>query len=202
MRFIALAVLLLMVVSCTQVPKQESYPLTYQKKMQAAEHWRFLAIKVSQDWNQLAKNSQPAQVYISSRDKSEFGRAMRSLLITELMADGITISRDPSRSFVLDWEVQPVRHAADRYSQNGIPMALLNFLQAITVGGFYGDCRYPHSEVIITFNLFNPANQQVPISRRSYIFYVNDADVAHYPLLQPSFSESALKPVSFKVVNN
>jgi len=47
MRYLTLLLTLLFIPSCAQVPKEASYPMTHQEKMQASEHWRFLAKDIS-----------------------------------------------------------------------------------------------------------------------------------------------------------
>ncbi len=146
MRKIAVLLALLFIASCAQVPKEASYPMTHQEKMQAGEHWRFLATDISKKVKlavcpdfietptaggpnlspELSYKS-PIQTFqstcqvkgaffISDADQSPFGKAMRTFLTTELTSQGFTISSNPKCLYKLDWEVQRVFHQAERVS--------------------------------------------------------------------------------------
>ncbi len=146
MRKITALVVLVFVSACAQVPKEASYPMTHQEKMQASEHWRFLAKDITNkiktavcpDFVATAPPSGPnlspeltqkssaqgfpaaCQVegafFISDAEQSPFGKAMRTFLVTELSTQGFTISSTPKSPYKLDWEVQRVFHQAERIS--------------------------------------------------------------------------------------
>jgi hypothetical protein len=99
--------------------------------MQAAHHWHVLASQVVEEVTRL--NSEPGSsmepVHIRSDDKSPFGRAFRSFLITELTKQGIPVSLSPEpcthppeipvspypdERRKICWDVQLVVHFADR----------------------------------------------------------------------------------------
>lgn len=165
MRKIAVLLALVFIASCAQVPKEAGYPMTHQEKMQASEHWRFLAKDISNQVKlavcpdvietstaggpnlspELSYKS-PIQTFrtcqikdaffISDADQSPFGKAMRKFLATELASQGFTISSNPKCPYILDWEVQRVFHQAERRSgYSGIFVGLMDALQFLFAGG-------------------------------------------------------------------
>lgn len=199
MRYLAALAALLLFVSCAQVPKEESYPLAFQKKLQASDHWYQLCYKIANDWSQLAKES-GKPLYISGQDKSPFGRAMKTLLTTEFFNNGVKITTMETSPLFLEWEVQTVFHAASRKNDPGlVQFILLEVPQALIFGESDTLKSKSHYEVIVTFNLIS---NDALYARRSAIFYVNDGDILHYK----SFSHQnrpgpALSHISYSIVN-
>jgi len=146
MRRIMVLLAIVFIASCAQVPKEASYPMTYQERMQASEHWRFLAKDISMqvisavcpeiidtptgsgpNLSPEFYQKSPIQgfhstcqvrdaFFISNADPSPFGQAMKTFLKTELISKGLTISSNPNCPFELKWDVQPVVHKAERVS--------------------------------------------------------------------------------------
>jgi len=195
--------------------------------MQAAHHWQVLASQVAAE---LATSltagyvSATEAVYIQSDDRSPFGKAFRSFLITELTKQGVAVSltqNNPSQ-IKIDWAVQLVMHQADRKKP---PVLLGNTLLAglaygvaqawdklsleaagaVTVFGVMplidimqglDTGPLPHSEIIITTMISTP---QVILSRNSNIFYINDQDQQHYR--STAAIEAPLVQKAYGVVN-
>jgi hypothetical protein len=116
-------------------------------------------------------------VYIDKRDKSVFGKAFRSMLITELWKHGIEVVDNPEYAYYLGWECQKIYHGNDRRDIfPGIPL-----LVGATAGYliFGGDCNFkkPHWEVMIALDLLFENNR---LLRRAGINYVNDEDIGRY----------------------
>lgn len=106
----------------SQVPVATTYPVSFQRKMQAAEHWDILAADISNrlrdalligpypSTNQAARNSialhvQPPQY------NSEFGVAFHNLLITHLLEEGFLVSENPSDGcYEVTYGIQVVTH--------------------------------------------------------------------------------------------
>lgn len=146
MRWLTVLLAIVFIMSCAQVPKEASYPMTHQERMQASEHWRFLAKDISKQVisavcpeiidtstvsgpNLSPELSQKSPVqgfystcqvrdafFISNADPSPFGQAMRTFLKTELTIQGLNITSNPNSPFELKWDVQPVVHKAERVS--------------------------------------------------------------------------------------
>ena len=199
MRYLTTFAVLLLLVSCAQVPKEESYPTAYQKKLQASDHWYQLCHKIAGDWSQLAKAS-GKPLYISGQDRSPFGRAMKTLLTTEFFNSGVKLTEMETSPLILEWEVQPVFHAADRRNSPGLVQFILLEVPQVLIFGESDTLKAkPHYEVIVTFSLIS---NDALYARRSAIFYVNDSDVVHYrSFTQQNTLRPALSLVSYSVVN-
>jgi hypothetical protein len=206
MRIKAAYGLLVLLVGCAQVPKPSTYPYSFQQHMQAAHHWNVLASEVAGELVASFRGgsvSSVEAVYVQSDDRSPFGRAFRTFLITELTKQGIAVSLNPDTPLKIDWAVQLVVHHADRSNP---PFPLANTLLA---GLAYGVATawdkldaaaagavtaavvgplldvlpgldvgpLPHSEVIITTMI---ARTGAILARNSTPFYINDEDRQHY----------------------
>ena len=178
---------LIFFVSCASAPKQTNYEPMLQKHMQAARHWNLLAQDFSNKVSEVLKNRQATQiaesvfgngpVYIDERDQSTFGKAFRTMLITELFKYDIEVTDNPESAYLISWGCQKIYHENDRCSVfPGIPMLIVETVAYILVGG---DCNVekPHWEVMITLNLHDKENQ---LLRKTGIKYVNNEDSWHY----------------------
>ena len=103
---------------CSSVPRPTMYKYTTQKHMQATQHWDKLARVTlqkffsSQGCPTLIPPAEP--VYVSNSDKSPFGRAFRTFLVTELENHGFRVSFDPANPLKIGWAVQIVEYGSDR----------------------------------------------------------------------------------------
>jgi len=178
---------LIFFVSCASAPKQTNYEPMLQKHMQAARHWNLLAQDFSNKVSEVLKNRQATQiaesvfgngpVYIDERDQSTFGKAFRTMLITELFKYDIEVTDNPESAYLISWGCQKIYHENDRNDIfPGIPMLIGSAVAYILVGG---DCNVekPHWEVMITLNLHDKENQ---LLRKTGIKYVNNEDSWHY----------------------
>ena len=201
--FIVVMLSVAFLTSCAQVPKRQSYFMSYQHKLQATKHWNRVAEDASDRIktalkNQVAfkrdgikkENSQhisikdtekinaSGPIFIQNYDLSPFGSTFRTLLITKLMNKGIRITYDNHCPYKFNWEVQRVKHIAGRKNKPGLlPFILFEPMQWIFLGE--NDCfeDKPHYEVIITYILeYNNLN----LIRNSGIYYINDEDFNHY----------------------
>lgn len=146
MRRMMVLLAIVFIASCAQVPKEANYPMTHQEKMQASEHWRFLAKDISKqvisavcpeivdtptasgpNLSPEVTQKSPIQgfystcqvrdaIFISNADPSPFGQALRTFLKTELTSQGLSITSNPDCPYELKWEVQRVVHKAERVS--------------------------------------------------------------------------------------
>ena len=195
MRKLAVLLALVFMASCAQVPKEASYPITYQEKMQASEHWQLLA----KDTTNRAKSlfGQKGAIYVYDQDSSPFGEALRTFLTVELQNQGMAPSYDPNSPYALVWKVQNVTHQADRRNTPGLPFALVEALQTVMVGGTETDFKKPHTEVIISYELLKNG---LSVMSGAQIYYINDADRNHY-ISQGEVPETSLRPIIYNVTN-
>jgi hypothetical protein len=200
MRKMAVLLALVFIASCAQVPKEKSYPVSYQEKMQASEHWRALAKDISTQVK-LAISPEAKEttqikdtILISDADQSTFGKAMRTFLATELQNQGMAPVMNPPSTYLLRWKVQEVYHQADRSSNSGLPVALADGLQAAFVGGADVKDKKPHSEIIISYELIKDQN----IRHFAQVFYVDDVDIYNY---RSKESQAGLRPITYDVTN-
>jgi len=198
MKKIAVLLVLVFIASCSHVPQEKSYPFSYQGKMQASEHWQVLAEKIAGPVKLAA--GEKSAIFISDTDQSTFGQAMRTFLKTELQNQGMVPTSDPNSPYAIDWDVQKVFHQANRTNDGSLPFALLTVLQAIFVGGVGQDYIKPHTEIIISYDLYKKeSNLWGSILRDTQIFYINDVDRDHY--LRYAESRVRLRPVQYNIVN-
>lgn len=106
----------------SQVPVATTYPVSFQRKMQAAEHWDILAADVAnrlrdallvgplpastqQPRYSIALHVQPPQY------NSEFGVAFHNLLLTHLLEAGFLVSENPTDGcYEVTYGIQVVTH--------------------------------------------------------------------------------------------
>lgn len=219
MRNIAIFIALVSLTSCAQVPKELAYPISYQYKMQASEHWKLLAKKVAEEVKLEIGNGKGPVSMSSNVDYSLFGAAMRTLLDTELKRQGIGFSTAVGTSpYTLVLEVQPVSHMAERRNTcGGLPaFLLLDVPQGILLGETDYEYNYcypfsflpafllprtkPHSEIIVTYELF--LKNGCSLLRNSEIFYINDADFYHYVAMTGPSLVSDLGSVRYNMKDN
>jgi hypothetical protein len=91
----------------SQIPMATTYPVTFQKKMQAAQHWDVLTEDVA---NRLrdsligsGEQGRPIALYVQQpKYNSHFGEAFHNLLITHLMERGFSITENPAGGLALN----------------------------------------------------------------------------------------------------
>ncbi len=106
----------------SQVPVATTYPISFQRKMQAAEHWDILAADVA---NRLRDTlligpapaaGQPSKYSVAlhiqpPQYNSEFGVAFHNLLITHLLEQGFLVSENPTDGcYEVTYGIQVVTH--------------------------------------------------------------------------------------------
>jgi hypothetical protein len=182
--FVTVCMLALLTSACSKVPSQSSYPYSYQNKVQSADHWERLAKDVvsEQILPFLKKDNKDNKVYIQQKDRSDFGIAFNTYLLTELYDRGINVAEtNEEDAAVLGWSVQRVRHASDR--KNPSPPAgifgRVGYLAMEFVGGdfYYASSKVPNSELIISTKLHSDAQT---VSMKTETFYVEDRDTGNY----------------------
>ena len=235
--------------SCSPAPQPISSQFSQQEKFEAAHHWEILAndfakqikttiqkelliLKTSDVGHasepEIESSLSPPYIYIQTNDRSSFGRAFRTSLITELTKLKYTISYSPKDAMlVIKWSVNKIHHDAERKAA-GIPgkhMAAVaigygiyklfdtgsSFGGALAIGalldltentgGLFRENYVPQNEIILTLSISKGGDL---ISRESGTYYINAEDTWHYSNIadfegQPDL---VLTPKIFEVVNN
>lgn len=188
----------------SQVPVPQTYPLTYQQKMQAAHHWDVLATDVaSRLGGALSSVKGGETVVLHVQPPNElyvFGRAFYNLLTTELIQKGFGVTLDPAEADLeVLYDVQLVTHKDRGFirprpgvfttlttgvlvlrelAESSVPeAAVLAGAAAIDIGSGYITGPTPDSEVIITTSVMN-GNRFV--TRISDLYYVSDNNATQY----------------------
>lgn len=187
---------------CTPVPKPQTWPLTYQKKAQAAHHWDLIAADTAQQVTDFlvgegAQMVGDGAVYVDSVN-TVFGEAFRDLLITKLVQANVNVSTKPEGALAIDFKAQTIRHRGpkfwDRYARSnpGVFTAIGTMVRVchnvyarnmIIPGAFIVDAwdgtltSLPQREIIITTSIVKDDQY---VLRRSDLYYIADADWTHY----------------------
>jgi hypothetical protein len=210
---LTVCILAVFTTACSKVPSQQSYPYSFQHKMQSADHWDELAEAMVKKqvgpYFTSGENKVPLPehifgVYIQDKDQSPFGIAFQTYLTTELFNKGIPISSTPKDCFTLEWSVQQVIHSSDR-KQPGPPGGLIGAV-VYTVGWVFGADFYlmdednpfyrgkvPHSELLVTLKV---KDGNVVYSRQTATLYIDDADAKNYwtlPDREQGYAQSVIK---------
>lgn len=195
-------------VGCSQVPKPSAHVMSYQKKMQAAQHWQVLAQDVASQVNQDYASIAGSGIYVEPQS-GVFGKAFTSLLKTELIQAGVPLSESAQNAVLLAFDVQLVRHKAewpdrrDR-TQPGLWTAVATGIRVarnvtenmIIPAGVALDLwagtwtTLPEHEVLITTSLEKDGNC---VMRRADLYYVNDRDSGQYVPPLPQGTPGASK---------
>lgn len=182
--FLIICLLGLLTAACSKVPSQASYPHSYQHKVQSADHWERLAkdIVSEQIVPYIKKNKEASKVYLHQNDKSDFGIALHTYMLTELFDKNIEVAESYSPNVAaLDWSVQQVRHESGRKNPSPIGGAVgyVGYI-AMEFAGFSSYSPFsklPNSELIISAKLTNKGKA---ISIKTETFYVDDKDTGNY----------------------
>lgn len=203
-----LATLILTVSACASVinpdaPVPQNYPHSYQKQLQASQHWAIVADDMS---NQIIKSlsekgvlSKPVYVDIKS-NQSAFSQAMNDFMITNLVKKGIKVSKSKAHSTVLDYKVQVVKFNSKRnvllpsqlkwttlagglvvYRLVSDAIDLNTFDQAVITGGALADLwsnrNAPALELVVTASV---VIDDLYAIRTTDIYYANEEDKLLY----------------------
>jgi hypothetical protein len=207
MRAVPIFLLIFLLGSCTRLPQPASYAFSEQQKMQAAHHWDVLANDVANQINNslIINDYVDKLVYVKGTcgndavpceqgQTTQFNEGFRDLLITRLVNYGVPTSNEKNPTdIVVDYKVQVIYHASNRYS---IPPGMLTALTAaitvlrgapdsikalaIAAGIDIANSTAPmigHYEVIITTSMVSDKKY---LFRTSDIYYINDPDFWHY----------------------
>jgi hypothetical protein len=188
----------------SQVPVATTYPVNFQKKMQAAHHWDVLTADVAKRLHDnLIGSGEPQGRPIAlnvqqPRYNSQFSMAFHNLLITHLLEQGFVMSENPSTGLPVSYDVQVVTHKDRGFirptpglftaltgtvlvirdvadSHSAIAATMLGAVVLDVASGFVTDT--PNSEIIVTTSVMNGDRY---VSRLRDIYYVSDNNVDQY----------------------
>ena len=115
-------VILLILAGCTHrpIPIATSYPITAQRKMQAAHHWSVLATDIAKRLKKTLDITFPNAVVKPSlsinfgraQEKSPFGKAFFHLLSTKLVQQGLVVLNNVAYgdNLVVEYDMQVIHH--------------------------------------------------------------------------------------------
>jgi hypothetical protein len=138
-RYLPIAIIILSILAgCTHrpLPVATSYPVTAQRKMQAAHHWNVLAEDLAKRLKKTLDITFPNAVVkpalaISStqaQEKTPFGKAFHRLLTAKLVQQGLVVLTDLSfgDNMVIEYDMQVIHHKDRRLTY--LPPGLLTAL--------------------------------------------------------------------------
>ncbi|MFZ1829291.1 MAG: hypothetical protein WAW42_11080 [Candidatus Competibacteraceae bacterium] len=199
----------------SQIPMATTYPVTFQKKMQAAQHWDVLTEDVA---NRLrgsligsGEQGRPIALYVQQpKYNSHFGEAFHNLLITHLMERGFSITENPAGGLPLTYDVQVVSHndrgfirpmpglftalASSVFVLRGVAGEsstaawMLGAAGVDVVTGYITD--NPNNEIIVTTSVMSGDRY---VARVRDIYYISDNNVGQYVARGPN-------PVTTRIV--
>jgi hypothetical protein len=192
-----------------------TYPVTFQKKMQAAQHWDILTEDVANRLRDTLIGSgdqgRPISLYVQQpRYDSRFGEAFHNLLITHLMERGFSITENPASGLPLTYDVQVVSHN-DRGFIRPMPGMFTALASSVfvlrsiadesstaawmagavgmdVVTGYITD--NPNNEIIVTTSVMSGDRY---VARVRDIYYISDNNVGQYVARGPD-------PVTTRIV--
>ncbi len=187
----------------SQVPVATTYPVTFQRKMQAAQHWDVLAADVANRLHDSLVGSgeqqgRPVALYVQQpRYNSDFGEAFHNLLITHLLERGFLVSESPAGGLPLTYDIQVVTHKDRGFirpmpglftaltgsvlvlhatgDSNPATAAMMGAVGLDVASGFITD--NPNSEIIVTTSVMSGDRY---VTRLRDIYYISDNNVGQY----------------------
>ena len=193
-----------------ETPVASNFQTTTQHKLQAGQHWLAIsddtgrwilgALKKNSACN--AKDGKCALLYVEPPTPvTEFSRAFHSQLITTLVNQQVTVSKNSGTGLTVNIDVQPVLFTANRpqYRYAGTPVELAPGIWAIrdvttttppnatdvpptvdTLHWFRSEFaagQTPRAEVLVTTSI---GDQNRYLARTTAVYYVADTDISLY----------------------
>lgn len=219
MRILLIGVGATLLAACTTspIPVSENFPLTVQPKVRSAGHWNLLSRDVvTQTLDMLSKVGTTAHLYVAvPPNASEFDRAFREFLITELVKSGRIVMQRPDNAIEVSYQTQVVRHQS--YRQHFIPGGFtmltaglyalyglrLEHVDAKAIGGLgvaavadtvasINSGGPTHTELILTTTVATGGRY---LTRKTDIYYVEEEDATLFAALQPVKTPRLVKVV-------
>jgi len=219
MRLLALgaAVALLSACATSPIPVSENFPLTVQPKVRSAGHWNLLSKDIiAQTLDTLSKVGTTAPLHVSlPQNPSEFDRAFREFLITELVKAGRPVVQRPDNAVEVSYQTQVVRHVAYRphFVPGGFTMLTaglyalyglrLEHVDAKLAGGLglavtadtiasINSEGPTHTELILTTSVTTGGRY---LARKTDVYYVEEVDADLFATLLPPKTPKTVKVV-------
>jgi hypothetical protein len=208
---------LLSACATSPIPVSENFPLTVQPKVRSAGHWNLLSRDVvAQTLDTLSKIGTTSHLHVAlPPNASEFDRAFREFLITELVKAGRIVMQKPDNTMEVSYQTQVVRHQS--YRQHFVPGGFtmltaglyamyglrLEHLDAKLVGGLglaavadtvasINSGGPTHTELILTTTVAAGGRY---LTRKTDIYYVEEEDATLFAALQPVRTPRLVKVV-------
>lgn len=178
------------------IPVAQNFPLTTQKKVRSAGHWSQLSQDVvTQTIASLEKAGAKPQntVHVASTlNPSDFDRAFREFLVTELVQKGWQVMPSPNADLTLSYEAQVVKHNSERphfvpglftsltaglyvlhnasAAAGGLMLAgALDYAASVQTGG------PTHTELVLTSTVTGNGRY---VSRKTDVYYIEESDTS------------------------
>jgi len=181
----------------SQAPIANTFPITEQQKMQAAQHWQVLA---DHEAKGIVHQLKGQSVYVTGGGKnSPFDQTFHQLLISELVSDGGTVMVSPGASAEVSYDVNLIEHkdrgwirppagaismlAAgvavatvpyNNWSESALALLPVAFATDLLVGNVVSESSH---EVAITTRVMQ---QGKLLHSSTNIYYINPGDKDHY----------------------
>ena len=218
-RLLALGATVALLSACTTspIPVSENFPLTVQPKVRSAGHWNLLAKDViAQTLDTLSKVGSTAPMYVALPEHaSDFDRAFREFLITELVKAGRPVVQKPDNAIEVSYQTQVVQHLAYRphFVPGGFTMLTAGLyamyglrtqsVDAKLLGGLglaatadtiasVNSNGPTHTELILTTTVANGGRY---LARKTDVYYVEEVDAGLFAAVLPPKAPKMLKVV-------
>lgn len=200
MRASSIFITLLAMAGCAPIPTAATFPVTAQPKVQAADHWRVIADEAAaRVAASVRPNDQP--IYIARKPPSRFTRAFETYLETALFKRGYSVVGAPIGAATIDYGIEKVEHFANRDNRPPGVLSLIGAAGAVGYGarglsadaaaGLLGGTAIV-ADLALSGFAARPTNAEIilatavivndrTISRETATYYVNAADLWHYP---------------------
>ena len=113
-RIVLLLTMMLIAGCATSIPQAENFPLSKQKKAMAAQHWGMIASDAVMQTREALAGKEFARekpLYVMQKtDATDFDRAFRNYMITELVNAGMPVSTKKDGAVEIAYETQVIRH--------------------------------------------------------------------------------------------
>lgn len=204
---LGLGLALLSACATSPIPVSENFPITVQPKVRSAGHWNLLSKDVvSQTLETLSKVDSVAHLYVAlPPQSSEFDKAFREFLITELVKAGRIVQQGPEQAIEVSYRTQVVRHASPRphfvpgqftmitaglYAMYGLRN---EYLDAKLAGGLglaavadtiasTNSGGPTHTELILTTTVASGGRY---LARKTDLYYVEEEDASLFAAIAP-----------------
>lgn len=206
--------------ACSQVPKEASHSLTYQKKLQSTDHWEKVSANVSNKVINRLKNELEVDrmtgklgmtngsghvmpepyhggevnsfgpICIAQNDKSEFGNSIQTFLKEDFFDKGINISCSQGTPYTLEWEVSINKFNSNRANYNP---GLLQIIVETPVYLLFGGDDFDINKPhaeVVVTFLLKNNFSESTLVRDSSAFYINDEDSKQYWITKSEYSEN------------